>query len=1136
MIISSGSGRDRELVHITKRLPCQKNHLIIKFMRIGVVAIVFLFITSFQLLFASATKSQSIDEMAVTLKARNVSAAEVFKAIEANTPFHFMYRYDEIKNIKNINLFAKKQTIASVLKNILTNTSLTYKQVNNQILIINSKTNAAQYPAGSFLPPNLLANMGAQIVSGKVTSAAGEPLSGVGITVKHKNTGTTTNENGNFSIDVSAGDTLVFSYVGYVPKEIVAGNQTTINIALEPSVGSLEQVVVVGYGTQKKVDLTGAIATVDGEDLAQKPVGQTSAALEGTMPGVTVTQRNGKPGGDGGTIRVRGIGTMSGSDPLVLIDGAEGSINNIDPNLIASVTVLKDAASASIYGSRAANGVILVTTKRAKGRGLSISYNDYFGWQTPTDLPELADATTFMQLTNEAYVNSGRTPLYSNDLIAKYQAQGKGNSDSLPNTNWQDQVLSASGFQQSHFLSVNAGTDKVRLIGAVGYLDQYGIMPNSEFKRLSIRTNADITISKKLSLQFDMQFINPLTTEPGAGADAIVSYMNSISPNKLAVNSNGTWGEGWIGLNPVAYIQDGGLRKTSAPFGSINAGINYKPAEWLTVSVNYAPKLVQTDVNNFTRAIQTYFPDGSPAYKNPSLSSLTVSHSKEFYNNLRGTVTFNKSFGEHNLKVMAGSEENSYNESDFSAFRDNFILPDYPVLNTGSADNMNNSGSAQSWSLLSFFGRVNYNYKEKYLLELNARYDGSSRFAAGKKWGFFPSASAGWRISEEKFFQSLHNTVNEFKIRASWGQLGNQNIGSSLYPFVSSVDIGSYSLGGNIVGVAALNNLANRNITWETTEMSDIGIDLSFFNHLTVTADYYVRKTRDILLQLNIPLITGLTAPFQNAGKVNNKGWDVDVSYNGNAGDFKYSIGVNLSDVKNTVIDMHGINQTNVTVNREGYAMNSIFGLQAEGFFQSDEEIQKSATQYGTLAPGDIKYKDQNGDGVINQNDYVILGGTIPRYTYGAHFNASWKNFDANIFFQGVGKADGLIYGGGLMPFYVTSAGGTVQQMYTDSWRPDNTDAAYPRLVFGGSNNQQVSSFWMKNAAYLRLKNVQLGYTLPKQLASKLKMQSFRVFASAYNFFTWDKFWKGYDVETNVGTAGNYPIVKVFSFGVNANF
>ncbi|MBO9732804.1 MAG: TonB-dependent receptor [Chitinophaga sp.] len=1072
--------------------------------------------------------SVSAQTPTVKLSVNKMPLDKVFDLLSKQTGYQFICDEKLLENTPPLSVDIKNKTLEDALKICLKDLPLTYVIKYNTVVIKKSSAGAKVIPGNGKDTPG-------KTITGTITDSTGMGLPGVSVGVKSTPKGVQTDVNGHFTIhNITDQDVLTISSIGYQTIQEPVKDQSTFHIRLSPTPKSLVEVVVVGYSTQKKVDLTGAVATVSGETLAARPVGQTSAGLQGTMPGVTITQGNGKPGGDGGSIRIRGWGTLKNPDPLILIDGVEGSINNIDPNVIASVTVLKDAASASIYGSRAANGVILVTTKRGKSSKLSINYNNYVGWQQATNLPDLTNALDYMLLANEAYKNSGRTPLYAASLLEKYRRQGNGSSDSLPNTDWQKAVLTGSGFQQSHFLTVNGGTDKVKMLLSVGYFDQKGLIKQSEFKRLTVRANNDIIFSKKLNMQFDLQYISPVTTEPSAGVDAIFAYMNNISPNQLAVNSNGTRGDGWVGNNPAASAKEGGLKKLSAPWGSINTTINYQPVEWLTASFNIAPKYIQTYTNRFSKALQTYHPDGTPANRNPQISALEVTSQREFYNNMRGTLTFHKAWGKHDVKVLAGAEQNNYRQDVISASRDNYVLPDYPVLDAGGAGNMKNSGGGAEWSLRSFFGRVNYNYKEKYLLEMNIRNDGSSRFAEGRKWGVFPSASAGWRISEEDFMAALKPALNELKLRGSWGKLGNQNIGT--YPSATVVNLSSYTIGGQIVNAAAMDALANRNITWETTEMTDVGLDITLFSHLSITADYYSSKTKDILLLLNIPLITGLKAPYQNAGKVSNKGWELGLNYDGAIKDFKYNIGVNVSDVKNKVVDMHGINQSAVTVSREGYPVNAIFGLQAEGFFQDADEVSKHATQFGTIAPGDIRYKDQNGDGIINESDKVILGNTIPRYTYGISLNARWKGFDLGVFLQGVGKVDGLIYGAGIMPFYVSSVGGTAQERFKDYWTPEHKDAAFPRLVFGGTNNQQISSFWMKSAAYLRLKNLQIGYTLPRHLAQSMKLNSLRVFVNGSNLFTANKFWKGYDVETAVGVADNYPVMKMYSFGVNVNF
>lgn len=979
-------------------------------------------------------------------------------------------------------------------------------------------------------PVSLLAQ--GKIISGKVTTVEGLPLNGVSISIKGGSRGTSTNQNGFFEI-ASSKETvvLIFTSVGYKVKEVPARAGQPVNVTLEKDVSSLSDVVVVGYGTQKKVNLTGSVSSISSESLVSRPVGQASAALQGLAPGITVTQSSGRPGGDAGTIRIRGIGTLNDPNPLVLIDGVEGSIDNIDPNLIESISVLKDAASASIYGSRAANGVILVTTKRAKGGKLSVAYNTYVGWQSPTNLPKMVNAVDHMILTNEAYTNTGRSPLYSAAFIEKYRTDGPGNRDQYPDTDWQKELLTGSGLMQSHFISLNGGGEKIRFLTSLGYLSQDGIIESSGFKRFTIRNNADVKFSNKLSLRFDLQLVADVTKEPGPGSKSVFHWMNRIPANQAGQFADGSWGEGWNGVNPIAFTHEGGLQKRKNPSAQINLSLNYKPVDWLQAEFTVAPRYAEYTDDDFNKAIQTYNYDGTPLFVAPAVSSLKRVSSESFYNNLRATLTFMKKVGDHNVKVLAGASREDFRNDNFSAYREGFILPDYPVLNTGSSGTQQNTGTASEWALQSFFGRINYDFESKYLLEVNGRYDGSSRFSAGNKYGFFPSVSAGWRISEEGFMESAKPVINELKLRGSWGQLGNQNIGN--YPFTSSIVTGSYTFGNQVTNIAALNTLANTDISWETTEMTNFGVDVTVLRNLSITADYFVRKTRDILYKLDIPLIIGLAAPDQNVGVVENKGWELGVIYRGAVNDFKYNINLNVSDVKNKVLDLRGVNRTGLTTSIEGYPINSIYGLQADGFFQTDAEAAAHAKQFGTTAAGDIRYVDQNKDGIINDADNVIIGSTIPRYTYGANLNLEYKGFNLNMFFQGVGKADGYLYQQGIMPFF---NGGTVQEQHKDRWTPDNKDATFPRFAFSQTNNEQNSSFWLKDASYLRLKNLQLGYSLPARISQRAGLTSVRIYANATNVFTIDKFWKGYDVEAPVGRGDEYPQVKVFTLGLDVNF
>lgn len=970
-------------------------------------------------------------------------------------------------------------------------------------------------------------------VKGNVSNEKGESLPRVSINLKNTNTGTVTDQNGNYSIKVpDLKGALIFEHSGYTTQEIEINGNPEINVSLALKTTSLDEVVVIGYGTQKKADITGSVAVIKTGDLASRPFASTSNALQGVAPGVTVTNPSGAPGSSG-TVRIRGIGTLNKSDPLVLVDGVQGDMNSIDPNMIASISVLKDAASSAIYGSRAANGVILITTKRATG-GLKINYNTYVGFQKPTDLPNKVNAIDHMKMINLALTNSGASPLYTEQFIQDYQENMASDPDKYPNTDWQKEVLRGSGLMQNHYLSVSSGLGKVHFLASAGYLDQKGIIETSGYKRYTFRNNADINFNSKLSMQIDLQFIKENTIAPGTGLSDVFLQMNRIPAIQPGKYSNGLWGEAWNGENPIAFSgPDGGsqIEEQTKLIGRFV--LDYKPLKWLTAELLAQPRYEELYNDNYNKAIQTYQLDGSPLFIRPERSTLANRSIRSLYSNYYGYLTAVKNFDQHSFKFLIGSSVETYTTKNFRAYRDGFIFPEFRVLDAGLLDNQSASGNASEWALQSTFTRLNYDFDSRYLIEFNVRRDGSSRFAEGHKYGIFPSVKGGWRVSSENFMKGS-NKINNLMIRGSWGRLGNQDIGT--YPFASTLSLGSYSMGDQIVPIVALNEMNNELISWETSEMLDFGMDIMLWNRLTVKFDWYDKITSDILLKLDIPRSIGLAAPYQNAGRVRNRGWETSIGYTGNIQDFEYSIDFNLSDVKNTVLDLKGVSQTGLVVSREGYPINSIFALKADGYFQSAEEITGHATQIGVLAPGDIRYVNQNPDvdNIINADDYVIIGSTIPRYTYGLNLNAKYKNFSFNAFLQGVGKADGYLYGRAIQPFF---SGASAYEQHKDYWTPDNRNATFPRLTWGDAgNNYQQSSFWMKDASYLRLKNIQIGYNLPKKLLDKIKVEQARLYINGQNLFTIDRFWDGFDVETPVGTGTNYPQVKIYSLGVDLRF
>lgn len=1106
-----------------------------KLLSIMRITIIMLFVVLFQVV-AVESYSQSAR---LTVKAEQMSLTDLFSQIEKQSEFLFFYVDAEVKNVQ-VSVQARNKEIGEVLSEALSGTNLTYTIADRNINITRKAYAAEQQQT--------------KHITGTVTDAAGQPIIGANVIVKGTTNGIITDVDGKFSLDVTPAAILQISYIGFLTQEIPVGNKGLFNILLIENMQDIDEVVVVGYGTQKKANLTGSVATVSIKDMGKRQVGQTSMALQGLIPGVAITQRSGQPGGDGGNISIRGKTTLGNNSALVLVDGVEMGINNIDASLIESISILKDAASSAIYGSRAANGVILITTKRAEADKFSVSYSGYVGWQSAIDLPQKVGAIDHMLMTNQAYTNIGKSPLYSDEHINEYRQHMASNPDRYPDTDWYNESLTNNGLMTNHFVTLSGGSKRIRTNASIGYMDQNGIIENSNFKRYTFRMNTDMDISKQFSARIDAHVGLTKKTEPSR-TDAF-HWMSRIPAIQAGRLSNGQWGEGWNGDNPIAFTNDGGLKTFNNPSAVINFTLTYKPTDWLTVQGNYSPNYWESHETNFNKIVQTYKYDGTPYYRSPQKTTLNDQTNRNLQNLLTASATFDKTFGDHGIKVMVGYQQEDFRNDGHKGYRENFAFPDYPVLSAGGEENQKAYGWASEWALQSMFGRINYDYKGKYLLEANMRYDGSSRFSDGNRWGLFPSFSAGWRVSEEAFWEPLKNIVDNLKVRASWGQLGNQNVmnwdNSAIdpYPFSSVVNLDTkYIFDQTVYSAAAITSMANTNITWETTTITNIGLDATLFGKLNITAEYFYKATDDILLKLNVPLIIGMGAPSQNAGKIENRGWDLSIGYRDRVGDFSYSAMFNISDVKNKILDLKGVNETGLTVSREGEEMYSLYGLEAIGYIQPEDYDAAGkyigASQYGNFGPGDIKYKDQptvdtdgdgipdTGDGVINTSDRVIIGGTIPRYTFGLSLSGEYKGIDLSLLFQGVGKADGYIHGQGIQTFI---EGGTVQEQHKDNWTTDNRDAMFPRLAFNETNNMQNSSFWMKNAAYVRLKNVQVGYTLPRSVLRKTPITNLRFYLSGDNLLTFDKFWDGFDVEAPVGNGGYYPQMKTISFGIDLKF
>ncbi|WP_080903934.1 TonB-dependent receptor [Parabacteroides sp. Marseille-P3160] len=987
-------------------------------------------------------------------------------------------------------------------------------------------------------------------INGKVEDTKGEALPGVSVSIKGTSKGTITDLGGNYTIqDIPTPATLVFSFIGMETKEINVGNQSVINITLSEETKVLDEVVVIGYGTVRKKDLTGAVASVQGSALKEKATTRLSEALQGTMPGVMVT-RTGSASDVSATIRIRGITTIGDSEPLIIIDGVPGSLDWVNPNDVESISVLKDAASASIYGSRAASGVILVTTKRAKSGQLSITYNYEYMIDKPTRIAEYVDAQTYMSLYNEMKWNDngnnagGEYPVYTKDVIDNYPSLHAENPNQYPDKDWLTSMLKKSAHRQSHKVSITGGTEKVKTNISLAYDQTEGLYKNKGYDRFTVRANNDININKYLSLEADISAIysenkNPLyPIDPSAGCAPI--YPMEWSDGRVASGKSGS--------NIYAQLNYGGFSDGKANVTRGKLALNLTPIKGLKISGVFSPEYYTAKGKAFYKRVP--YTD----WENPNMTVgyigirttnyLSESRTENIKTTTQFLINYDKQIGNHSINTMLGYENYYFKSEALAAARDQYILTEFPYLDLGDKNYQTNGGNAYENAYRSYFGRVMYNYKNKYYLQANARYDGSSRFHRDHRWGLFPSFSTGWVLTEESFMKNI-KPLSFLKLRFSWGTLGNEKIGN--YPYQSTVQFGNsilyYGNNATAVQTAAIGNYTIENISWETTETYDIGIDANFFNNrLIFSGDYYKKKTKDMLLALAIPDYMGVSDPEQNTGKMHTKGWEFSVRWSDQIGDLGYSVSANLSDSKSIMGNLGGTQFLGSQVKYEGSEFNEWYGYVSEGIYQTQEEVDNSATLNARVKPGDIKYKDISGpdgipDGIISaEYDRVLLGGSLPRYQYGGDIRLDYKGIDFSMVFQGIGKKNSLLSVSMIQPFRDQFM--EVPELLTGNyWSLYNTveqneNVKYPRLSeVGTTNNYSFSDFWLFNGAYFRLKNITLGYTIPKNIAEKCRLQNLRVYLSANDLFSIDNYPEGWDPETS-----SYWITKSFILGVSVKF
>lgn len=1027
-------------------------------------------------------------------------------------------------------------------------------------------------------------------VSGVVISGEDNlPLPGVSILIKGTTSGTVTDIDGRFKINVTdENSVLVLSFIGFEPLEMSVGGRTTFDISLLPDIKSLQEVIVVGYGQQKKETITGAVSTVKGKELIRSPAMNVSNSIAGRMAGVVAVNRSGEPGNDGSGIRIRGSNTLGNNEALIVIDGIParaGGLDRINPNDIESISVLKDA-SAAIYGARAANGVILVTTKRGTVGKPKLSFQVDQGWSQPTVVPDLADAAQYAgmlndlniyglpvnewEAANQAFKTSGqftrpngtvRNAPFKTESLELY----RNGTDPWghPNTDWYSETLKTWSPQTRYNVQLVGGSEDVKYLTSLGYQNQDGYYKNSAtgFKQYDFRINLDAKVNEYVKVNLGVLGRQESRFYPTRSAGSIFRMQMRGKPNQPAFWPNGLPGPDIEnGENPVVITTDQtGYDRDVRDYFQSNGEIEIKIPGVKGLKITGTAAVDKTMQNNkrweipwtlYERGIG-FEADGVtpvlvPTKRGPAEPSLRISNSN-MLNILLGTVvSYDKVIDQdHTISILAGVNKETVEGNNFNAFRRYFLSPSIDEMFAGGDLERNNGGGAFERARLNYFGRASYNYKEKYLAEFLWRYDGSYMFPAETRYGFFPGVMAGWVVSEEDFWKnSLGKTFDFFKIRGSWGQMGNDNItfgGGPLqeYQFLSTYGFSSY-ITDNVENKTLFENrVPNTGVTWEVANNSNLGFEGQLLQgKIFFEFDLFYNKRTEILWRKNasVPQSTGMTLPAENIGEVENKGFDLNMGYRGNAGEFNYSVSINGGYARNEILFWDEAPGAPEWQRSTGRPMNTILVYQFDGVFKNQEEINSNPLDYTaivkTLRPGDMKYQDYNGDGKITPDDMIRMdNNNIPMFQGGLNMTASWKNFDMSILFQGALGAMQNVSAG-----ESGNIGNYLLDIHDNRWTIDNPSSEHPRIA--NRSDQYYSSgntYWFRNTDYLRLKNMEIGYNLPAHLSAKIGVGNLRVYANGLNLLTWDKL-NVYDPETVSATGQYYPQARIISTGLSVTF
>ncbi len=1077
----------------------------------------------------------------VSLQKNNAPMETILQEIEKQSDYTLFYSDNQVKLTKKISINVKNAPINNVLDEVFKNSGYTYHIVDNQIVVsaASNKSMAARSAQ----------QQKKQQVSGVITDVTGEPIIGASIIEKGASSnGTITDLEGKFTLTVS-GNELQVSYIGFIPQIItIKAGTTSYNVVMKEDAKTLDEVVVVGYGTQKKANLSGSVASVDSKELQNRPIQNLTNGLQGLVPGVTITGTNGAPGMDNGNIRVRGTGTLNTASPYILIDGIEaGTLNSVDPNDIESISVLKDAASAAIYGSKASNGVILITTKRGKTGKAQVSYSGYASFQNVTDMVERLSSVEYATMYNDALKAQGKAPRFDDTEIQKFR---DGTDPLYPNTDWYG-LAYKTGILHRHNVNINGGTESTRYMASLGYLNQTGVLPNAEREQFNARMNLESKITNRLTARMNLAFIKNKYAEPsaaygGSGSDQVIRQLNLAAPWIVARHEDGTWGTISDG-SPIAWL-DSKMNVTRDNYNFTGmAALDYQIMDGLklTLSGSYVNNL--QNYQNFQKFIQ-YNPN-----KKSDPNSLDERYYRWDRTNYDALLNYDKSFGQHNVKGLAGWHTEKYNYRYQKAYRKNFPNNELTDMNAGDASTQKNEGYTRELAMISWFARVNYDYAGKYLLEANIRSDASSRFAEGNRWGYFPSFSGAWRLSEEAFMEGSRNWLSNLKLRASWGQLGNQDALDDYYPALNTYNLNAtYPFGGALNSGYYQKAYRLSTISWEKATTWGIGLDFSLLgNKIDGSIDYYNRKTTGIIMNVDVPSEFALDAYKDNVGAMRNSGVEVILSYKDKIGQVNFGVTGNFAYNKNEVLDLDtpagymdvsgGYSQRNVV----GKAINSYYLYQADGFFNSQAEADEFTAKYGNpfggggFKAGDIRYVDTDKNGKLDANDRIIANSPEPAYTFGLALNAEWKGFDLSMMFNGAAKVARLFDAHEVYGAFSGDAGHPAS-IWKDAWTETNHNASMPRIYTDtnspSSSRQVQSTFWLQNTSYVRLKNLQLGYTLPKSVLSTLGVSNLRIYYSGENVFTFDSMKINIDPEATSQRLSSYPLLRTHAFGINITF